>query len=128
MSRRFFRPAPRLRGSVVAPADKSISHRAAMLAAMSSEPVFVSNYLRAADTLSTLDAVRALGVLIEERDDGLLLRGPGLRGAEQPTEPIDVGNAGTLMRLISGWLAGQSGGGAWVLDGDESIRRRPMAR
>jgi 3-phosphoshikimate 1-carboxyvinyltransferase len=128
VSRRFFRPAPRLRGTVVAPADKSISHRAAMLAAMSSEPVFVSNYLRAADTLSTLDAVRALGVLIEERDDGLLLRGPGLRGAEQPAGPIDVGNAGTLMRLISGWLAGQSGGGAWVLDGDESIRRRPMAR
>jgi 3-phosphoshikimate 1-carboxyvinyltransferase len=126
--RRFFKPAPRLRGTVVAPADKSISHRAALLAAMSSEPVVVSNYLRAADTLSTLDAVRALGVLVEERDGGLLLRGPGLRAAEQSAGPIDVGNAGTLMRLLSGWLAGQSGGGSWVLDGDESIRRRPMAR
>ncbi len=128
MKRRFFKPAPRLRGTVSAPPDKSLSHRAALLAAMSSEPVFVSNYLRAGDTLSTLTAVRALGVLVEERDDGLLLRGPGLRAAEQPAAPIDVGNAGTLIRLVSGWLAGQRGGGSWVLDGDESIRRRPMAR
>jgi 3-phosphoshikimate 1-carboxyvinyltransferase len=128
MKRRFFKPAPRLRGSFVAPPDKSLSHRAAMLAAMSSDPVFVTNYLRAADTMSTLDAVRALGVLVEERDDGLLLRGPGLRAAAVPPEPIDVGNAGTLIRLITGWLAGQSGGGSWVLDGDESIRSRPMRR
>jgi 3-phosphoshikimate 1-carboxyvinyltransferase len=128
MKRRFFKPAPRLRGTVVAPPDKSLSHRAAMVAAMSSEPVFVSNYLRAGDTLSTLTAVGALGVLVEEREDGLLLRGPGLRGAQQPTGAIDVGNAGTLIRLITGWLAGQSGGGLWILDGDESIRRRPMAR
>ena len=128
MTRRSFSPASRLRGSVVAPADKSLSHRAALLAAMAAEPVFVRNYLRAEDTLSTLRAVQMLGVLVEERDDGLLLRGPGLRDAQQPTLPIDVGNAGTLMRLLPGWLAGQSGGGQWTLDGDESIRRRPMGR
>jgi 3-phosphoshikimate 1-carboxyvinyltransferase len=69
-----------------------------------------------------------LGVLVEQRDDGMVLRGPGLRDAQQPTLPIDVGNAGTLIRLLPGWLAGQSGGGQWTLDGDESIRRRPMGR
>ncbi len=128
MSRRFFRPAPRLRGSVTAPPDKSISHRAALLAAMSSEPVLVSNYLSAQDTLCTLEAVQALGTLVQKREDGLVLRGPGLRAAAESDHPIDVGNAGTLMRLLAGWLAGQRGGGAWTLDGDESIRRRPMGR
>ncbi len=128
MSRRFYRPAPRLRGSVTAPPDKSLSHRAALLAAMSSEPVLISNYLQAQDTRSTLEAVQALGVLVQERADGLVLRGPGLRAAAEPDHPIDVGNAGTLMRLLPGWLAGQGGGGSWTLDGDASIRRRPMGR
>jgi 3-phosphoshikimate 1-carboxyvinyltransferase len=128
VSRRFFRPAPRLRGTVVAPADKSLSHRAALLAAMSSEPVVVTNYLRAEDTISTLNAVQALGALVEERDDGLVIRGPGLRDAAVPDRPIDVGNAGTLIRLLAGWLAGQPQGGAWTLDGDDSIRSRPMGR
>jgi 3-phosphoshikimate 1-carboxyvinyltransferase len=128
VSRRFFRPAPRLRGTVVAPADKSLSHRAALLAAMTSEPVKVTNFLRAEDTLSTLRAVQALGVLVQDRGDELILRGPGLRAAAEPDHVIDVGNAGTLIRLISGWLAGQSGGGRWTLDGDASIRRRPMGR
>jgi 3-phosphoshikimate 1-carboxyvinyltransferase len=128
MSRRFFRPAPRLRGTTVAPADKSLSHRAALFAAMASEPVHVTNFLPAEDTLSTLRAVQALGVLVQEREDGLVLRGPGLRAAGEPDHVIDVGNAGTLIRLLSGWLAGQRGGGRWTLDGDESIRRRPMSR
>jgi 3-phosphoshikimate 1-carboxyvinyltransferase len=127
VTRRFFRPAPRLRGTVVAPPDKSLSHRAALLAAMTSEPVRVTNFLRAQDTLSTLTAVQQLGVLVDERADALILRGPGLRDAQQPTLPIDVGNAGTLIRLLSGWLAGQRDG-LWTLDGDESIRRRPMDR
>ena len=128
MTRRTFSPASRLRGTVVAPPDKSLSHRAALLAAMAQYPVFVRNYLHADDTLSTLRAVQMLGVLVEERADGMVLRGPGLRDAQQPTLPIDVGNAGTLIRLLPGWLAGQSGGGQWTLDGDESIRRRPMGR
>ncbi len=128
MSRRFFKPAPRLRGTVIAPPDKSLSHRAALLGAMGSEPVFVTNFLRAEDTLSTLRAMQELGALVEERGDGLIIRGPGLRAAAVPDAPIDVGNAGTLIRLVMGWLAGQSGGGSWSLDGDESIRRRPMNR
>ncbi len=122
-----FGPGGRLRGTYVPPPDKSISHRSALLAAMTAEPVRIENYLDAADTRSTLAAIHALGALVEEREDGLLVRGAGLRAAAQPEGPIDVGNAGTLMRLLPGWLAGQSTG-AWVIDGDESIRRRPVDR
>ncbi len=124
----FFAPASSgLRGTLAAPPDKSISHRAALLAAMTSDPVQVMGYLDAEDTRSTLRAVQALGAIVEPRPDDLLIRGPGLRAAAQPTGTIDVGNAGTLLRLLSGWLAGQSDG-VWVLDGDESIRRRPVDR
>jgi 3-phosphoshikimate 1-carboxyvinyltransferase len=122
-----FAPSGRLRGEVVAPPDKSISHRAALLGAMSVEPVRISNYLRAADTLSTLDALRAVGALVEEHADAVVVRGSGLREAREPGGPIDVGNAGTLMRLLPGWLAAQEGR-IFVVDGDSSIRRRPVDR
>jgi 3-phosphoshikimate 1-carboxyvinyltransferase len=121
-----FAPDGPLRGTVAAPPDKSLSHRAALLAAMTDEPVQVTGYLDAADTNSTLAAVEALGALVERRPGSLLVRGPGLRGAA-PADLIDVGNAGTLMRLLPGWLAGQEGG-RWTLDGDASIRRRPVDR
>jgi 3-phosphoshikimate 1-carboxyvinyltransferase len=124
----FFAPAASgLRGTLAAPPDKSISHRAALLAAMTSDPVQVTGYLDAEDTRSTLRAVEALGAIVEVRPDEILFRGPGLRAAAQPTGVIDVGNAGTLLRLLPGWLAGQADG-VWVLDGDESIRRRPVDR
>jgi 3-phosphoshikimate 1-carboxyvinyltransferase len=109
------------------PADKSITHRAAIIGAMASEPVRVVNYLDAADTRSTLAAVRSLGALVEHHDHEVLIRGCGMRNAQPPDEPIDVGNAGTLMRLLPGWLAFQQGA-AFTLDGDESIRRRPVDR
>ncbi|MDX6649238.1 MAG: 3-phosphoshikimate 1-carboxyvinyltransferase, partial [Solirubrobacteraceae bacterium] len=121
-----FEPAARLRGDIVAPPDKSISHRSALLGAMSSEPVHVRNYLDAGDTNSTLDALRAVGALVEVRPDEIVIRGGGLRGVSPADGPIDVGNSGTLMRLLPGWLAGQDG--SWTLDGDESIRRRPVDR
>jgi 3-phosphoshikimate 1-carboxyvinyltransferase len=123
----FFAPSGRLRGEIMAPPDKSISHRAALLGAMSAEPVRISNYLRAADTISTLNALRAVGALVEEHDDFVVVRGAGLREAREPDGPIDVGNAGTLMRLLPGWLAGQEGR-TYELDGDSSIRRRPVDR
>jgi 3-phosphoshikimate 1-carboxyvinyltransferase len=122
-----FEPARGLTGSLSAPADKSISHRAALLGAMSSEPVRIERYLHAADTTSTLDAVRSLGALVEVHGEDLVVRGTGLRDAREPEEPIDVGNAGTLLRLLPGWLAAQEGR-AFTLDGDESIRRRPVDR
>jgi 3-phosphoshikimate 1-carboxyvinyltransferase len=120
-------PAQRLRGELRPPTDKSISHRAAILAAMAAEPVRIRGYLDAADTNSTLNAVRRLGAIVQVRTDDLLVRGTGLRDAVVPDGPIDVGNAGTLMRLLPGWLAAQAGR-SYTLDGDASIRRRPVDR
>jgi 3-phosphoshikimate 1-carboxyvinyltransferase len=123
-----FQPAGPLRGTLRPPADKSISHRAALFGAMCDTPVSIRNYLYADDTLSTLDAVRALGAAVEVRSDELVIRGVGMRAPLSTTnELLNVGNSGTLMRLLPGWLAGQPGG-RWHLDGDESIRRRPVDR
>jgi len=124
-----FGPAGPLRGDYTPPADKSISHRAALFAAMCDEPVTVRNFLDAEDTRSTLSAVMALGAGIEEEGNAcVVVRGVGLHAPLEATEGrLDVGNAGTLMRLLPGWLAGQPGG-VWTIDGDESIRRRPVDR
>jgi 3-phosphoshikimate 1-carboxyvinyltransferase len=120
-------PADGLRGDLRPPTDKSISHRAAILGAMAAEPVRIRGYLDAADTNSTLQAVQRLGALVQVSADEVLVRGTGLRDAAVPEGPIDVGNAGTLMRLLPGWLAAQDGR-AYTLDGDASIRRRPVDR
>ena len=124
-----FDPAGPLRGDYTPPADKSISHRAALFAAMCDDPVTVRNYLDSEDTRSTLDAVMALGAGIEDEGENcFVIRGVGLHAPLEATEGmLNVGNAGTLMRLLPGWLAGQPGG-VWTLDGDESIRRRPVDR
>jgi 3-phosphoshikimate 1-carboxyvinyltransferase len=123
-----FDPSGPLRGTIAPPADKAISHRAALIGAMASEPVRIRNYLAAADTGSTLRAVRSLGAIVEERPDSeLVVRGGGLRNAQAVTGAIYVGNAGTLMRLLPGWLAFQEGM-SFTLDGDDSIRRRPVDR
>jgi 3-phosphoshikimate 1-carboxyvinyltransferase len=124
-----FEPSGPLRGTYRPPADKSISHRAALFAAMADEPVTVHNYLASADTRSTLDALAKLGAGVQEEKDGrLIVRGVGLHAPLEATGGLlDVGNSGTLMRLLPGWLAGQPGG-VWTLDGDESIRRRPVDR
>ncbi len=122
-----FDPSGPLRGTLQVPADKSISHRAALIGAMASEPVRIRGYLDAADTRSTLAAVAQLGAIVEHRDHEVVIRGCGLLGAIASGERIDVGNAGTLMRLLPGWLAFQSGA-SFTLDGDESIRRRPIDR
>src|SRR5215212_9790597 len=118
-----------LRGDYLPPPDKSISHRAALFAAMADEPVTVRNYLDSQDTRSTLDALLKLGAAVEEDGPGgILIRGVGLHAPLEATGGLlDVGNSGTLMRLLPGWLAGQPDG-AWTLDGDDSIRRRPVDR
>jgi 3-phosphoshikimate 1-carboxyvinyltransferase len=120
-----FDPARALRGALSPPPDKSISHRAAIVAAMAEGTSRIDNYLDAADTRSTLDAVRAVGAEVEVDGSEVTVRGVGVRGAGSAA--IDVGNAGTLLRLMPGWLAGQPEG-EWTLDGDESIRRRPVDR
>jgi 3-phosphoshikimate 1-carboxyvinyltransferase len=125
-----FDPVGPLRGSLRPPADKSISHRAALIAAMGEGMTTVEGYLDSADTRSTLAAVAALGAEVEgvgvdRIEEAIRIRGVGLRGAK-PAQ-INVGNAGTLLRLLPGWLAGQPEG-SWTLDGDDSIRRRPVDR
>ncbi|MEX0971685.1 MAG: 3-phosphoshikimate 1-carboxyvinyltransferase [Solirubrobacterales bacterium] len=125
-----FQPAGPLRGILQPPPDKSVSHRAALIAAMAEGETTIEGYLDAADTRSTLAAVSALGAEVEgvgatSLAPLLRLRGAGLRGAAAAA--IDVGNAGTLLRLLPGWLAGQETG-EWTLDGDDSIRRRPVDR
>jgi len=120
-------PADGLRGDLRPPTDKSISHRAAILGAMAAEPVRIRGFLDAADTNSTLRAVQHLGALVQVGADEVLVRGTGLRNAAVPDAPIDVGNAGTLLRLLPGWLAAQEGR-AYTVDGDASIRRRPVDR
>ena len=122
-----FDPSGPLRGRITVAGDKSISHRAALIGAMAAEPVRIRGFLDAADTNSTLRAVSDLGAIVEARDEELLIRGCGLRHAQSPESAIDVGNAGTLMRLLPGWLSFQLGG-TFTLDGDESIRRRPVDR
>ncbi|HWF53784.1 MAG TPA: 3-phosphoshikimate 1-carboxyvinyltransferase [Solirubrobacteraceae bacterium] len=122
-----FAPSGPLRGTIAVASDKSISHRAAIIGAMASDPVRIENFLAAEDTHSTLAAIGQLGALVESREGNVLIRGGGLRNAMPPTLSIYVGNAGTLMRLLPGWLAVQQGQ-IFTLDGDASIRRRPVDR
>lgn len=123
----LFPPSGPLKGSVRPPADKSISHRAALIAAMCDSPVTIRNYLDSGDTNSTLAAVQSVGAGVERRGTDVLVRGVGVRGAQEAPGVVDVGNSGTLIRLMPGWLCGQPVGD-WELDGDESIRKRPMGR
>jgi 3-phosphoshikimate 1-carboxyvinyltransferase len=120
-------PAGALVGHIAVPGDKSISHRALLVGALTDAETYVHGFGRSGDTESTLHAVRALGVTVDENaDDDLVIHGVGLRGLQATRDPVDCGNAGTLLRLLSGVLAGQQG--TFVLTGDESLRSRPMDR
>jgi 3-phosphoshikimate 1-carboxyvinyltransferase len=121
------RPAVSLRGAAELPGDKSISHRALLIGAVTEGDVAIRGFGRSLDTESTLAAVRALGVRVDEDDGVLRVAGRGLHGLQAPTGPIDCGNAGTLARLLPGLLAGQPGK-AFTLTGDSSLSARPMER
>jgi 3-phosphoshikimate 1-carboxyvinyltransferase len=121
-------PASSVAGHIAVPGDKSISHRAVLVAAISERETRIDGFGRSADTEATVQAVRALGVQVEEEDvDALVVHGVGLKGLQEPDGPIDCGNSGTLMRLLAGILAGQEGR-RFELTGDESLRSRPMER
>ena len=121
------RPANGLRGAIEVPGDKSISHRAALLGAIAEGPSEVSGYLEAEDCLRTLAAIQKLGVEVARKGPGhYRIAGVGLDGLQEPDAVLDCGNSGTTARLLLGLLAGQP---FWtLLTGDDSLRRRPMAR
>lgn len=115
-----------IRGEISVPGDKSISHRAVMFGALAKGTTEVTHFLQGADCLSTIDCFRRMGIDIENTPSRILIHGKGLRGLSAPSSALDVGNSGTTLRLISGILSGQDF--KVLLDGDASIRRRPMKR
>jgi len=120
-------PAASLDGHFAVPGDKSISHRALLLGAVSDGTTTVRGFGRSGDTEATIAAMRALGTTVHEDDvDSLRIEGVGLRGLREPDGLLDCGNSGTTLRLLPGILAGQEG--RFELTGDESLRRRPVDR
>ena len=123
---RLISPVRSVSGSLRLPGDKSISHRYAMLGAVAEGRTRIDNYSTGADCASTLACLRALGVSIEHRADVVEIDGVGLDGMRAPAEPLDAGNSGSTIRMLSGLLSGQAF--ATVIAGDESLARRPMRR
>lgn len=121
------RPGEPLRGDIRVPGDKSISHRAIMLAALAEGRSQVDGFLEGEDTRATAAIFGALGVRIESPSPGRrIVHGVGLHGLSKPAVDLDCGNSGTGMRLLAGVLAGQAFDSRLV--GDESLSRRPMRR
>jgi 3-phosphoshikimate 1-carboxyvinyltransferase len=121
----LIRPVRNLSGSVRLPGDKSISHRYAMLAGIAEGRTKLENFSTGADCASTLGCLRALGVTWEQNGGAVVIHGRGAK-LQAPTSPLDCGNSGSTIRMLSGILAGQEF--TSELAGDESLSRRPMAR
>ena len=120
-------PVTQIGGSMQVPGDKSISHRALMLGGIAHGTTRISGFLDSADCRATLEALRTLGVQIERPGAGeVLITGAGFRGLRASAAPLDMGNAGTAMRLFMGLLAGQPFDSTLI--GDASLMRRPMER
>jgi 3-phosphoshikimate 1-carboxyvinyltransferase len=120
-------PGSTLAGAVRVPGDKSISHRALMLGAIASGRTHVRGFLEGEDCLATLRAVRSLGVAVARPAPGeVVVDGAGLRGLRAPEGALDMGNAGTAMRLFMGLLSAQAFGSELI--GDDSLMSRPMER
>jgi 3-phosphoshikimate 1-carboxyvinyltransferase len=116
-----------VQGRIRVPGDKSISHRSLMLGGIAEGVTEVRGFLPSADCHATMQAQRAMGVAVEQiGEDHLRVHGRGLRGLTAPGQVLDMGNAGTAIRLFMGLLSGQSFGA--TLTGDDSLRRRPMER
>lgn len=119
-------PAASLAGDLEVPGDKSISHRVLLVGALVDGVSEARGFGASADTLATASALRVLGATVELEGETARISGAGLHGLAPPPGPIDCGNAGTLMRLLAGILAGQEG--RFELTGDESLSRRPLER
>ncbi|MGH7233594.1 MAG: 3-phosphoshikimate 1-carboxyvinyltransferase [Nitrospiraceae bacterium] len=119
-------PGGFFRGTISVPGDKSITHRAIMLSALADGDTTITGYCRGEDCLQTMRAFRSMGVTIDESPAQLRVVGKGRWGLAEPEAPIDCGNSGTGIRLLTGLLAGQDF--FTIATGDESVRRRPMGR
>lgn len=119
-------PAASLRGHIRLPGDKSISHRYAMIAAVAEGVTQISNYSSGADCHSTLNCLRTLGIQIDADGATVTVHGKGLDGFQPPAQPLDAGNSGSTIRMLSGMLAAQPF--TTIIGGDESLSRRPMER
>jgi 3-phosphoshikimate 1-carboxyvinyltransferase len=116
-----------LKGEILIPGDKSVSHRSVMFAGLCDSEVKITNFLHAADCMSTVNCMRALGVKVKELDENtLIVKGNGFHGLQEPQSIIDAGNSGTTLRLMMGILAGQKFLTTFI--GDASLSRRPMGR
>lgn len=115
-----------LKGEITVPGDKSISHRSIMFGSISKGTTEITGFLKSADCLSTISCFRKMGIEISEDAGIIKVHGKGIHGLVKPDSVLDVGNSGTTTRLMSGILAGQNF--TSVLDGDDSIRKRPMRR
>lgn len=116
----------KLKGEIYVPGDKSISHRAIMFSSIAKGNTLIKGFLKAEDTMSTIKCFENMGVEILFEKEDVLVKGVGKYGLNAPSQILNVGNSGTTMRLISGILAGQKFESN--LDGDNSIRKRPMKR
>lgn len=117
----------KLKGNVFIPGDKSISHRSLILGSIAQGETRIYNFLNSLDCLKTLECMQALGTEIElGKDNFVKIKGKGLYGLQEPKDILDVGNSGTTIRLLTGLLSGQNFYS--VLNGDNSIRKRPMKR
>ena len=116
----------KLNGTIVVPADKSITHRAIMLSALADGKSVINNYLKSDDCLMTLNAFKQMGVQIEQKENSLIIEGAGINGLKNPVKEIYAGNSGTTTRLLSGVLAGQKFSS--TISGDASLSKRPMKR
>lgn len=118
---------PALRGEIILPGDKSISHRAIMLSSIAEGRSSISNLLDSLDCEATISAFRKMGISIEFKDKkSVIVEGRGLKGLSRPDSVLYLGNSGTTMRLLSGILAGMSFEAKII--GDESLNKRPMKR
>ena len=119
-------PAEKIEGQIRVPGDKSISHRALLFSSLADDTIEVEGLLKSADTLSTMNCLRKLGVEFEEEGEKIKVKGKGLRGLKEPDDVLNAGNSGTTARLLTGLLAGQPFYS--TLTGDVSLRKRPMKR
>src|SRR5712691_4923936 len=120
------KPARRISGRCHLPGDKSISHRAALIAALANGTSHISNFSPSQDCAATLSCLRGLGVSLERQGNRISVDGKGLRGLRPSSLPLDCGNSGTTMRLLAGMLAAQDF--PTILTGDDSLKTRPMKR